>query len=84
LFLAETRRLWELEKDAEELTVLQASSIINAVYMANGMDQVGLVYLVHSVSLAKKLGIFDPHNGGCRMYQTASDFTAWALFRYQA
>jgi hypothetical protein len=57
---------------------------LHTVYTVNGMDQIGLAYLMHAVSLAKKLGILNPSEREEGRYQLASDFTAWALFRAQA
>jgi hypothetical protein len=84
LFLAETKRLWELEQHKEDLTIVHTSMALHTIYTVNGMDQVGLAYLMHAVNLAKKLGIFSPSEGEGGRYQRASDFTAWALFRGQA
>ncbi|KAF2101250.1 hypothetical protein NA57DRAFT_53225 [Rhizodiscina lignyota] len=58
-FLAEAKRLWELNQGTNELTAIQAAIIINFLYDASGMDRVGLSYGIQAIAMAHDLGIFE-------------------------
>ncbi|CEI61389.1 hypothetical protein FVEN_g5898 [Fusarium venenatum] len=82
-FLAETKRLWALETGKSKLTTLHAAMVLHIIYTMNGMDQVGISYLLQSVRLAQNLKLFAPEKTEGRM-RTARVFTAWSLYRWQS
>ncbi|KAI7766366.1 hypothetical protein LZL87_013140 [Fusarium oxysporum] len=82
-FLAEAKRLWELESGKSKLTTLQAAMVLHIIYTINGMDQIGISYLLQSVQLAQDLELFAPEQTEGRT-RTARVFTAWALYRWQS
>jgi hypothetical protein len=57
-FLAEAKRLWELEDDEPKLTTVHAGCLINAAMDVNGHDKPGIAYARKAVSIAQELGIF--------------------------
>jgi hypothetical protein len=82
-FLAEAKRLWELESGKSKLTTLHAAMVLHIIYTINGMDQVGISYLFQSIHLAQNLKLFAPEQTQGRT-KTARVFTAWALYRWQS
>lgn len=80
-FLAEARRLWDLEQDVDKLTTIQAAVIMNVIYNLCGVDQIGWTYTQKAIEIAKRLGIFQD-SPGTKSSKTrdASNFTAWSLF----
>lgn len=83
-FLAEAKRLWELESDIPRLTTVQAGVILNTVHNICGLDKFGRAYCVQALNLAHKLKLFDDteeiedqrtRDGRC--------FTAWVLYTYE-
>jgi hypothetical protein len=82
-FLAEAKRLWALESGKSKLTTLHAAMVLHIIYTMNGMDQVGISYLLQSVRLAQNLKLFAPEQTEGRT-RTARVFTAWALYRWQS
>ncbi|KAJ3455123.1 hypothetical protein MRS44_013723 [Fusarium solani] len=82
-FLAEAKRLWELESGKVKLTTLHAAMVLHVIYAINGLDQVGVSYLIQSVLLAQGLKLFAPEQTEGRT-RTARVFTAWALYRWQS
>ncbi|KAJ3453762.1 hypothetical protein MRS44_018394 [Fusarium solani] len=82
-FLEEAKRLWELESGKVKLTTLHAALVLHIIYTINGMDQVGISYLLQSVQLAQDLKLFAPEQEKGRK-RAARVFTAWALYRWQS
>ncbi|KAH8650147.1 hypothetical protein BX600DRAFT_554549 [Xylariales sp. PMI_506] len=84
-FLAEARRLWELEAEKPDLTTLQAAIVLHIIYSQFAMDQIGRSYLERAVTLAHDLGLFKTDvPQPSREMAHARYFTAWCLFRWQA
>ncbi|UNI23335.1 hypothetical protein JDV02_009163 [Purpureocillium takamizusanense] len=84
-FLAEAKRLWELQADTTlDLPTLQATLILHITYSMHGMDKIGFPYLVRAVTMAKQLRLLDgnKHIRSTRL-RHARDFTAWCLFNWQ-
>ena len=54
-FLAEARRLWELETGKCKLTTIHAALLFNAIYNINAMDKIGWAYTLQGVAIAHKL-----------------------------
>ena len=57
--------------------------VLHVIYAINGMDQVGVSYLIQSVLLAQGLKLFAPEQTEGKT-RTARVFTAWALYRWQS
>ncbi|PNP79481.1 hypothetical protein FNYG_07097 [Fusarium nygamai] len=82
-FLTEAKRLWELVSSKCMLTTLHAAMVLHTIYTMNGMDQVGISYLLQSVQIAQYLKLFAPEQTEGKT-KTARVFTAWALYRWQS
>ncbi|KAI8710723.1 Zn(2)-C6 fungal-type domain-containing protein [Fusarium sp. LHS14.1] len=82
-FLEEAKRLWELESGKIKLTTLHAAMVLHIIYTINGMDQIGISYLLQSVQLAQDLKLLAPEQEKGRK-RAARIFTAWALYRWQS
>ncbi|KAF5690745.1 NirA-like nitrate assimilation regulatory protein [Fusarium denticulatum] len=84
-FLAEARRLWELEIGNARLTTIQAAIVLSIVHDANGSDEVGRSYLTQAVAAAHAIHLFStPTANSDDVEYNARAFTAWALFGLQA
>ncbi|KAG7405461.1 Nitrogen assimilation transcription factor nirA [Fusarium oxysporum f. sp. rapae] len=84
-FLAEARRLWELEIGNARLTTIQAAIVLSIVHDANGSDEVGRSYLTQAVAAAQAMHLFStPTKNSDDTEHNARAFTAWALFGLQA
>ncbi len=83
-FLAEAKRLWELEVGKARLTTIHAGLVITLNHNMNCMDRVGWIYTLQAISIAYDLQLF---NSAAEVRGTkerrARDFTACALFNYQ-
>ncbi|KAL6828048.1 hypothetical protein V8C40DRAFT_243377 [Trichoderma camerunense] len=83
-FLAEFRRLWELQSERTDLPTLQAAMIVNGIYVNNGIDKLGLTYLDRAIAIAEDLQIFgDNSHIEENTLRHARNFTAWCLYKYQ-
>lgn len=84
-FLAEARRLWEVEQSTDRLTTIQADVTPNVVLDLCGVDQIGWAYAEHANRMGERLGIFDgTHNFKSRRMREAVDFPAWVAFIWSA
>ncbi|KAI9686064.1 MAG: hypothetical protein M1822_004047 [Bathelium mastoideum] len=81
-FLAEAKRLWELEQGAKSsLTTIQAALVINVILNMQSMDKLGMTYTVQALNMAHKLGLFGPltHLRSKRR-QDSFALTAWNIY----
>jgi len=78
-FLAETKRLWELEDRELKLTTIQAGCLINATMNDFGHDKPGFEYTLKALSMAQKMGLFVVARTAGNKFEHAKVFTAWAL-----
>lgn len=84
-FLAEARRLWELEATAPCITTTQAGVIFNCFQGLCGLDEVGQAYRIQSISLAHQLHLFNgPVSGETERIRDGKLFVAWALYQWEA
>jgi hypothetical protein len=83
-FLAEAKRLWELELMQSKLTTIQAALFLNGSYNLDGVDAVGWRYASQAIAMADKLHLFAaPPSGTSEKMRIAREFTAWTLFCWQ-
>ncbi|KAF5571266.1 C6 transcription factor [Fusarium phyllophilum] len=84
-FLAEARRIRELEAHKDSLTTIQAHLVTALTYNMNSMDEIGLSYIVQAISMGDRMKIFDTFPSTMDdKSKTARGLTAWALFNFQA
>ncbi|RTE84556.1 hypothetical protein BHE90_000851 [Fusarium euwallaceae] len=83
-FLAEAKRLWELEANIPRVTTVQAGLILNTVLNICGLDKFGRAYTTQALNLAHSLQLFDD-NEEVQDQRTRDGrcFTAWVLYNYE-
>jgi hypothetical protein len=77
-FLAEAKRLWEIEDGEPRLTTIQAGCLINATMNDFGHDRVGFSYMLKALSMAQRLSLFTCRSDNNK-FEHAKWFTGWAL-----
>ncbi|KAI0837274.1 hypothetical protein F5Y06DRAFT_287886 [Hypoxylon sp. FL0890] len=82
-FLAEARRLFELEEAKPTITTVQAAAIINLICNNNGLDEISWCYTYKSLEMAQSLSLFSPSPDESKEWQIAAGMTAWCLFNWQ-
>lgn len=83
-FLAEAKRLWELELEDPKITTIQAGILLSICHKMSGIDKIGWSYTVQAIGIARKIGLFTTNpEGSSEKTRRVSAFTAWALFNYQ-
>ncbi|KAK2590782.1 hypothetical protein QQS21_011536 [Conoideocrella luteorostrata] len=83
-FVAEAKRLWELEATEPRLTTIQAGIIFNVFHNLCGLDEIGQSYRVHAIALAHNLHLF--HSSVKEQSERTRNgraFTAWALYNWE-
>lgn len=83
-FMAEARRIRELEAYEDSLTTVQATMVMALLYNINAADKVGWSYCEQGFAMARRIGLFDPYPITMD-YKTKSarGLTAWAIFNFQ-
>ncbi|CAN9446427.1 unnamed protein product [Alternaria alternata] len=81
-FLAEARRLWELETaDNVRLTTIQAAIVLHLIYNMIGVDRVGSNFTRQAIAMSHELNLFkSPHHINSRKMRNARIMLAWGLF----
>lgn len=82
-FLAEAKRLWELQAQEVWLTTIQAGTLLTTIYGICGLDGLGRAYSVQSIALAHKLRLFDHDGIRDKRTRDGRAFTAWTLFMFE-
>ncbi|KAJ4226248.1 hypothetical protein NW759_004832 [Fusarium solani] len=82
-FLAEAKRLWELECPEPCITTIQAGILFSVFHNLCGLDEIGQPYRIHAVSLAHELRIFDVMDVRSQRIQNGRAYTAWALYIWE-
>ncbi|KAJ4138811.1 hypothetical protein NW768_002684 [Fusarium equiseti] len=85
-FLAEARRLWEMQDGQSSLTAIQAAIVLNTIYDCDTLDKIGRSYLLQAVAMAHDLKLFQSSSDKTmsKKMQRARTFTAWCLFAWDA
>lgn len=83
-FVAEAKRLWELQSNKLLITNIQAGMLFNVFYNLCGLDEVGQAYRLQAIALAHRMRIFDTaiEDLGSRICHGWA-FTAWSLFNWE-
>lgn len=82
-FIAEAKRLWELEAHHPRLTTIQAGMIFSVFHNLCGLDEIGQPYRLHALALAKSMSLFDRTEGKSSRIRHGMAYTAWALFNWE-
>ncbi|TEA17729.1 Nitrogen assimilation transcription factor nirA [Colletotrichum sidae] len=83
-FLAEAKRLWELESSRARITTVQAGILFSVFHNLCGLDDIGQPYRIQGVVLAQELGLLKPSS--CNVMGAKRDgwaYTAWALYNWE-
>ncbi|KAF5000287.1 hypothetical protein FGRMN_1919 [Fusarium graminum] len=84
-FIAEAKRLWELEVTVARITTIQAGILFCVFHNLCGLDEIGQTYRLKTMSLANQLRIFDcAIEGQSERLQRGREFTAWAVYNWEA
>lgn len=84
-FLAEAKRLWELESGKPRITTIQAGLLFNVFYNLSGLDEVGQAYRLQAITLARDMHLFNSaafEDQGPRVRHGMA-YTAWTLFNWE-
>jgi hypothetical protein len=83
-FMAEAKRLYELEADEGRITTIQAASTLSQRLMMDGLDKVGMVYEIQITAMVEKvqLNSAPPPTTNGRLYLNLLT-TAWGLFNWR-
>ncbi|KAM0451834.1 hypothetical protein ACHAO4_005791 [Trichoderma viride] len=83
-FMAETRRLWELEADEKTITKVQAALILQGQYNKSGLDKIGWSYCLQAVATSEEMGLFTTYLRPNRpKWRVVQAMTAWIVFTLQ-
>ncbi|KAI0142576.1 hypothetical protein F4776DRAFT_612622 [Hypoxylon sp. NC0597] len=82
-FLAEARRLFDLDQTNPTITTVQAAAIIHMTCIHNGIDEISWFYLYKSLEMAHNLSLFSPSLNEGKEWQVVAGTTAWCLFNWQ-
>ncbi|EHK48687.1 hypothetical protein TRIATDRAFT_21764, partial [Trichoderma atroviride IMI 206040] len=83
-FMAETRRLWELETDEKSITRIQTAMVLQSQYNKNGLDKIGWSYCVQAVAASEEMGLFTTYlRPKSRKWRVVQAMTAWIVFTRQ-
>ncbi|KAI2631054.1 hypothetical protein GGR54DRAFT_628061 [Hypoxylon sp. NC1633] len=86
-FLAEAKRLWEVESrtGVNRLTAIQAAVLLSIVSLTTARDKQGKSYLLQAIAMATNLDLFSATAGTeDEKIRRARAFTAWGLYCWQA
>ncbi|KAK4216924.1 hypothetical protein QBC37DRAFT_78044 [Rhypophila decipiens] len=86
-FLAEARRLWEIEISEEtKLSTIQAALLLSHKYSHDSGDKTAYTFVCQAVDLAKEMGIFKRETQveikSDEKMRNAQVYTAWSLYAW--
>ncbi|KAG6102476.1 hypothetical protein E4U30_005953 [Claviceps sp. LM220 group G6] len=84
-FLAEAKKLWDLEKDSPILiTTIQAALVLSVTLNVCSAEALGMRYTRAAVAMAVERGLYDASDAQrtSEPIQQAHDFTAWCLHNW--
>ncbi|ETS83860.1 hypothetical protein PFICI_05736 [Pestalotiopsis fici W106-1] len=83
-FIAEAKRIWEIESHQVRLTTIQAGMLFNVFYNLCGLDEIGQPYRIQAIELAHKLRLYDSAiSGQSKRIRDGRLYTAWALYDWE-
>ncbi|KAL2148920.1 hypothetical protein VTH82DRAFT_1606 [Thermothelomyces myriococcoides] len=82
-FMAEARRLWDIETAGEpRLTTIHAALCLIVRYGADGSDKIAVPFVIKALELANRMELFTRREKGNSRMSIARAYTAWAVFGY--
>ena len=85
-FLAEAKRLWEMEISSSRvrMTTIQAAILLNLISLTNAADAIGFIYTEKAIEMARRIRLFGSQVTKQDTRRSNSrEFTAWALYNWQ-
>ena len=84
-FLAEAKRIWELEAHEPRITTIQAGILFSVFHNLCGLDEIGQPYRLQAIELAREIRLFDSTVGGrSEKMKRCMSFMAWTLFSWES
>ncbi|KAI1465251.1 uncharacterized protein F4812DRAFT_440233 [Daldinia caldariorum] len=86
-FMAEAKRLWEVEsrRNTGSLPTIQAAILLGIVSTTTAMDKVGTSYLLQAMAMAEEMDLFSARVGtDDQSLRRVRAFTAWGIYTWQA
>ncbi|KAJ8113741.1 hypothetical protein OPT61_g4193 [Boeremia exigua] len=84
-FLAEARRLWDLEPTEEpHITTIQAALALSQTYIINSLDGLSTFFLEQAIKMGQHMHLFDISNTEDARMAKARLHTAWKTFSWQS
>ncbi|KAJ8129557.1 hypothetical protein O1611_g4074 [Lasiodiplodia mahajangana] len=80
-FLAEAKRIWELECAKPKITTIQAGVLFNVFHNLCGLDEIGQPYRIQAITLAHNLRLFEKSTECTETERERNGkvYTAWML-----
>ena len=63
-FIAEAKRIWELEASQPRMTTIQAGILLSIFYSLCGLDEIGQKYRIQAIALAQSMRLFNSDTEG--------------------
>ena len=87
-FLAEARRLWDLEPtEKPHITAIQAALALSQTYVINSLDELSTFFLEQAIAMGQRMHLFDSSKS-CKPEDAkmakARIHTAWKTFSWQS
>lgn len=82
-FIAEAKRLWELESHVPRITTIQAGMIFNVFYNLSGLDEIGQAYRLHALKLVSQMRLLKRDMSGTPRERLGKAYVAWAFFNWE-
>lgn len=82
-FIAEAKRLWELEAHEPRITTIQAGMLFNVFYNLSGLDEIGQAYRLHALTLVHQMHLFKRTTAGTPRDRHGRAYAAWAFFNWE-
>jgi hypothetical protein len=83
-FLAEAKRLWELESTEARVTTIQTGILLNVFYNLCGLDELGQGFRIRALAMAHELHLYDgPIRDQSSRIRRGKLFLAWALYSWE-
>ncbi|KAK1247711.1 hypothetical protein MKX07_000599 [Trichoderma sp. CBMAI-0711] len=84
-FLAEAKRIWELESGQAHIATIQAGILFSVFHNLCGLDEIGQPYRLQAIELAREMRLFDSTVGGrSDKMKKCMAFLAWTLFDWES
>lgn len=82
-FVAESKRLLDLDGDSCKLTTIQALLVLGSEAGRSGLDKLGWLYIVRAATMAKQMSLMSPSQDNRKdNLEKVKYITAWSTFTW--